>query len=89
MTKAKKDLIGLLTSGALVIVGPLAGIAVTTFLLRRSFADTANVAPSRKQELLARGISESMYATAAGIVVGVIAMIVAIVFAVRLARSRS
>jgi biopolymer transport protein ExbB len=81
-----KNLVGLLVSAAVVVAAPLVGLVTTVLFLRSSFHDTAAVDPSEKARFLAEGISESMNATAFGMIVALLAIAPTIVFAVRLYR---
>jgi biopolymer transport protein ExbB/TolQ len=81
-----KNLVGLLVSVAVVVAAPLIGLITTVLFLRSSFQETAAADPSHKAQLLAQGISESMNATAAGMIVSLLAIAPTIVFAVRLHR---
>src|ERR1700710_792734 len=84
-----KNLVGLLVSGGLVIAAPLIGLTVTVFFLRGAFQSTAATGtdPSQKSRLLAEGISEAMNGTAFGLAVSCIALVLAVIFAVRLHRA--
>ncbi len=81
-----KNLLGLVASGALVIIAPIAGGATTAYFLGRSFDATARVDPSQKARLLSEGISGSMQGTLYGFVVAALAFGAAMFFAVRLYR---
>ena len=81
-----KNLVGLLVSGGVVLLAPLLGLLVTVLFLRGAFRDTATAAPSEKARLLAGGISEAMNGTAFGIIISCVAMVPAIIYAVRLYR---
>lgn len=54
----------------------LLGLFGTIMGLISTFAAIANADPSTKARLLGLGISEAMYSTAAGVIVGVVAMVV-------------
>ena len=57
-------------------VATLLGLFGTITGLIKTFAAMANADASQKAQLLGMGISEAMYATAAGLVVGIAAMVV-------------
>jgi len=57
-------------------VATLLGLFGTILGLIKTFHSIATADPSKKGELLGIGISEAMYATAAGLFVGILAMIV-------------
>jgi len=57
-------------------VATLLGLLGTITGLIKTFAALAKADPSVKAELLGRGISEAMYATAAGLGVGIAAMVI-------------
>ncbi len=57
-------------------VATLLGLLGTISGLIKTFAAIAGEDPSKKAELLGRGIAEAMTATAAGLVVGIVAMVV-------------
>ena len=57
-------------------VATLLGLLGTISGLIKTFASIANADPAEKAKLLGLGISEAMYATAAGLVVGITAMVV-------------
>jgi biopolymer transport protein ExbB/TolQ len=57
-------------------VATLLGLFGTITGLIKTFAAMANADASQKAQLLGMGISEAMYATAAGLVVGISAMVV-------------
>jgi biopolymer transport protein ExbB len=57
-------------------VATLLGLLGTISGLIKTFASIANADPAEKAKLLGLGISEAMYATAAGLVVGIAAMVV-------------
>lgn len=57
-------------------VATLLGLLGTITGLIKTFASIANADPAEKAKLLGVGISEAMYATAAGLVVGIVAMVV-------------
>jgi biopolymer transport protein ExbB/TolQ len=91
MTQPKprnKNLTGLLVSLGVVVSCPLVGVLVTILFLRRAFATAAAADPSEKARVLAELISESMNATALGLAVSLLALIPAIIYAVRLYRER-
>lgn len=54
----------------------LLGLFGTIMGLISTFAAIANADPSNKARLLGMGISEAMYSTAAGVIVGIVAMVV-------------
>lgn len=54
----------------------LLGLFGTIMGLISTFAAIANADPSNKARLLGLGISEAMYSTAAGVIVGIVAMVV-------------
>lgn len=83
-----RNLVGLIISAGVVVAAPILGLAVSALFLRGSFNSTASADPSQKARLLAEGISESMNATAFGLIVSLVAMVAAIVFGVRLAREK-
>ena len=57
-------------------VATLLGLLGTISGLIKTFASIANADPAEKAKMLGLGISEAMYATAAGLVVGIFAMVV-------------
>jgi len=57
-------------------VSTLLGLLGTISGLIKTFAALASADPSKKGELLGNGISEAMYATASGLIVGIIAMVI-------------
>jgi biopolymer transport protein ExbB len=57
-------------------VATLLGLLGTISGLIKTFSALANADPSEKGRLLGAGISESMYATAAGLAIGILAMVV-------------
>jgi biopolymer transport protein ExbB len=57
-------------------VATLLGLLGTISGLIKTFASIANADPAEKAKLLGLGISEAMYCTAAGLVVGITAMVV-------------
>jgi biopolymer transport protein ExbB/TolQ len=57
-------------------VATLLGLLGTISGLIKTFASIANADPAEKAKLLGLGISEAMYATAAGLIVGITAMVV-------------
>lgn len=67
-------------AGALLfLVGPLAGSMITAFFIARGFEAVASADPSQKAVLLAERISGAMYFTVAGLGVGVIGAVVAVI----------
>ncbi|MFZ9594975.1 MAG: MotA/TolQ/ExbB proton channel family protein [Bdellovibrionia bacterium] len=62
--------------GLIANVATLLGLLGTISGLIKTFASIANADPAEKARLLGLGISEAMYATAAGLVVGMTAMVV-------------
>jgi biopolymer transport protein ExbB/TolQ len=89
MAAQKKGLIGIVVGVVLTVLGPLGGLLVTVFSLNRAFDATKNpgVAPENKAKELAGGISESMNATAIGIGIGILGMVVLIVSIVHAVRA--
>ena len=79
---------GLVASGAVFLLAPFAGMAVTAFLLRGAFEHEPSVDPSQKARVLAQGISEAMNGAIYGAVVSILALIPMLVFAVRLVRGQ-
>lgn len=81
MTPQKKALIGIVVGVVMTVLGPVGGLLVTVLSLNRAFdtAKNGGVAPENKAKELAGGISESMNATAFGIGVGILGMVVLIV----------
>ncbi|HVJ65918.1 MAG TPA: MotA/TolQ/ExbB proton channel family protein [Bdellovibrionota bacterium] len=61
-------------------VGTLLGLLGTITGLVKTFAAIANVDPAKKSEMLGVGISEAMYSTAAGLVVGIAALVIHTLF---------
>jgi ABC-type Fe3+ transport system permease subunit len=82
--KRDPNLIGLLISGIVSAVAPLVGVAVTLFSLQGAFSQSSSADPSEKARVLAEGISNSMNATAWGMVVSILALVSSVIFAVRL-----
>ncbi len=70
-TEKRISIIALIAS-----VSTLLGLLGTISGLIKTFAAIASADPSKKGELLGVGISEAMYATASGLIVGVIAMVI-------------
>lgn len=60
----------------------LLGLAVTVVMLMRSFGTVADTAASERSAVLAAGISESMNATACGLVLGALLLLASIVLVV-------
>jgi biopolymer transport protein ExbB/TolQ len=84
--RRNRNFVGLLVSGAIVLVAPFIGVAVTNFWLQRAFREAAGMEPSEKAAVLARRISESMNGAACGIGVACFALVPTIIFAIRLYR---
>ena len=84
----RRDLAGLIASGAIVLLAPFVGAAVTALFLRSAFGDSATADPSQKARVLAQGISEAMNGALVGIVVSVVALIPTAIFAARIVRAR-
>jgi len=57
-------------------VATLLGLLGTISGLIKTFASIANADPAEKAKLLGLGISEAMYSTAAGLIVGITAMVI-------------
>lgn len=57
-------------------VATLLGLLGTISGLMKTFASLASADPAKKGEMLGKGISEAMTATAGGLIVGIIAMVV-------------
>lgn len=62
--------------GLIANVATLLGLLGTISGLIKTFASIANADPAEKAKLLGLGISEAMYATAAGLGVGIAAMVI-------------
>ena len=86
--KTSRNLIGLCVSAVIVFAAPVLSVGITMLMLQGAFRGTASGDPSEKARVLAEGISESMNATAFGIVISLLAMVATVVFAVRLVRER-
>jgi biopolymer transport protein ExbB/TolQ len=86
MATMSRNLVGLIISAGVIVAAPLLGLAVTVLFLQGTFKANTSADPSQKARLLAEGISGAMNATAFGLIVGVLAIIPTIVFAVRLYR---
>jgi biopolymer transport protein ExbB/TolQ len=86
----KKPLIGIVTGAVLTALGPLVGLIITIVFVNRSFSvvEGGAVDPADKAKVLASGISESMNATAFGLGLGGIGMVVLIVSLVLLLRAK-
>jgi biopolymer transport protein ExbB/TolQ len=82
-SRQNRNFVGLIVSGSIFVAAPFVGVAVTTFWLQRAFREVADVDPSQKARLLALRISESMNGAACGIVVSCVALVPAIIFAIR------
>lgn len=92
--KQRKGLIGIIVGVVLIVLGPLGGLLVTVLMLNRSFdaAKSPGALPENKARNLAEGISESMNATACGIVIaviGFIVLVVSLVYSVRASKKAS
>lgn len=61
-------------------IATLLGLLGTISGLIKTFAAMADVDPARKAQVLGMGISEAMYATAAGLVVGIFALVLHTIF---------
>jgi biopolymer transport protein ExbB/TolQ len=86
--RKRKGLLGIVIGVLLTVLGPLVGLLVTVFSLHGAFDGVKgpSVAPENKARTLADGISHSMTATAIGVAVGIVGIIVlvaSIVAAVR------
>ncbi len=85
---------GLVVSAAVAAAAPPIGAVTSVVLVRRAFErtgafdGTGGVEPSEKARVLAMGISDAMNGAACGLIVSLVAVAAAIVFAVRLARAR-
>ena len=86
--KRSANLVGLIACMVVAVAAPPLGGVVTVIFLHRAFEGTAQVGASQKATVLANGISEAMNGTAGGLVVSLLATVVAAVFAVRLVRER-
>jgi biopolymer transport protein ExbB/TolQ len=77
----KKPLIGIVSGAVLVALGPVVGLIVTVVSLQQSFSAVEGNAidPSNKAKVLASGISSSMNATAIGIGLAGVGLVVLIV----------
>jgi biopolymer transport protein ExbB/TolQ len=84
----RKPLIGVLAGAALAVLGPLGGLLLTIILVQRSFGSVDAVAPSHKANVLASGISESMNATAIGMGVGAVGVLILLASLVMLLRAK-
>jgi biopolymer transport protein ExbB/TolQ len=89
MTAQKKGVIGIVVGVVLTVLGPVGGLLVTVLSLNRAFDATKNsgVAAENKAKELAGGISESMNATAIGIGIGLLGMVVLIVSIINVVRA--
>ena len=81
--RQNRNFIGLIVCGSIFVAAPFIGVAVTTFWLQRAFREVADIDPSQKARVLAQRISEAMTGTAWGIVVSCVALVPAIIFAIR------
>jgi hypothetical protein len=86
--RSHKNLVGLIVAAAVALAAPVVGAVVSVFFLNRAFEGTAEVEPSQKARVLGEGISRAMNGAACGSLVSCAALASAIVFAVRIARSR-
>ncbi len=86
--KRSKNYIGLIVCSGMAVLAPLLGYATTVYLLGSAFQGTAGTDPSHKATMLANGISEAMYGLATGLIVSLAAMVLAVIFAIRLVRER-
>ena len=78
VTAKRNAVIGIAVGAVLTVLGPLAGLLTTVFSLNRAFSASSNPsAPAEhKAKDLAEGISQSMNATAFGIIAGVVGLLV-------------
>jgi biopolymer transport protein ExbB/TolQ len=87
--KRGKNFIGLVVCSGIALLAPPLGCAATVLVLSSAFQGTAGTAdPSQKATVLANGISAAMNGFAAGLVVSLVAMVLAVIFAIRLVRER-
>src|SRR6187399_980257 len=86
--KRSKSFIGLIVCSGMVVLAPPLGYAATVLLLGSAFQGTAGTDPSQKAAMLANGISEAMNGLAAGLIVSLAALVLAVIFAIRLVRER-
>ena len=82
----RTNLIGLIVCAIVMVFAPMAGLLITTYLLRRSFHAAETGDPSEKAKVLAEGISEAMNATACGIVIALLMIPPIAFFIVRMVR---
>ncbi|MBI5532401.1 MAG: MotA/TolQ/ExbB proton channel family protein [Deltaproteobacteria bacterium] len=77
----KKPLIGIVIGAVLTALAPLVGLLITIASVNRSFAKVEgnSVDPADKAKVLASGISSSMNATAIGIGLGALGLLVLVV----------
>ncbi len=69
-------LAGIIGGAATFVGGPTLGVVVTAFFVQRAFAEVATADPTEKARLLAEGISEAMNFAIAGLVVGLVGVVV-------------
>jgi biopolymer transport protein ExbB/TolQ len=84
----------MIVGAVLAVLGPVAGLLITVFSMNRAFDATSGtgIAPENKAKHLAEGISESMNATAFGIglaIVGIVILAISAFFFVRAGNKQS
>jgi uncharacterized membrane protein len=79
-----KNLLGLIVSIVTAFVAPIFGAAAITLVLGGSVYSTQGTDPSDKARVMGEGIAGSMIAVGGSMVIVALAIIAAVVFAVRL-----
>jgi biopolymer transport protein ExbB/TolQ len=83
----RRPLFALVLGLALSTLGPAVGWLATVLSLRQAFDAVANAEPSTKARLLSEGISGAMSATAVGLGVGILGVLVVLIAASLLVRA--
>lgn len=83
----KKPFIGMLAGASLGLLAPTAGLLVTSLRVSQAFGHVAGVDPSMKASVLAKGISDAMNWTIAGIAFGLLGLIASVVSVVMFLRA--
>jgi len=77
----------MLAAASVGLLAPTAGLLITSLKVSRAFGEVAGVDPSMKANVLAKGISESMNWTIAGIALGLVGLTASVVLAVMFVRA--
>ncbi len=81
--------IAAIAGGAMTVLGPISGIALTALFTSRAFSTAGSVPAEGRAAHVASGIDGAMNYTIAGSAVGVIGLVIVIASLVVLLRSRS